>query len=112
MMARLGKLSRPVDEGAVAQVGAISANGDPEIGEFIAEAMKKVGKDGVASSAQLVHHQRRKCFSLDVLSDDQERLSAASHPPVTAEDPSCCQSSLQESGWKAHPVRPPSGQDR
>jgi chaperonin GroEL len=43
----LGKLSRPVDENAVAQVGAISANGDAEIGEFIAEAMKKVGKDGV-----------------------------------------------------------------
>ena len=43
----LGKLSRPVDEGAVAQVGAISANGDQEIGEFIAQAMKTVGKDGV-----------------------------------------------------------------
>ena len=43
----LGELSRPVDEGAVAQVGAISANGDQEIGEFIAQAMKTVGKDGV-----------------------------------------------------------------
>ena len=43
----LGKLSRPVDEGAVAQVGAISANGDQEIGEIIAGAMKTVGKDGV-----------------------------------------------------------------
>ena len=43
----LGKLSKPVDEGAVAQVGAISANGDQEIGDIIAEAMKKVGKDGV-----------------------------------------------------------------
>jgi chaperonin GroEL len=43
----LGKLSRPVDEDAVAQVGAISANGDQEIGEFIAQAMKTVGKDGV-----------------------------------------------------------------
>jgi chaperonin GroEL len=43
----LGKLSRPVDEGAVAQVGAISANGDMEIGEIIASAMKTVGKDGV-----------------------------------------------------------------
>jgi chaperonin GroEL len=43
----LGKLSRPVDESAVAQVGAISANGDQEIGEFIAQAMKTVGKDGV-----------------------------------------------------------------
>ena len=31
----------------IAQVGAISANNDPEIGELIAEAMEKVGKDGV-----------------------------------------------------------------
>src|ERR1700675_4630463 len=43
----LGELSRPVDEGAVAKVGAISANGDLEIGEIIAGAMKTVGKDGV-----------------------------------------------------------------
>jgi chaperonin GroEL len=43
----LGKLSRPVDEGSVAQVGAISANGDKEIGDIIAGAMKTVGKDGV-----------------------------------------------------------------
>ncbi|MGA7239661.1 MAG: chaperonin GroEL [Bryobacteraceae bacterium] len=43
----LGKLSKPVDEGSVAQVGAISANGDQEIGEIIAEAVKVVGKDGV-----------------------------------------------------------------
>jgi len=31
----------------IAQVGAISANNDPEIGKLIAEAMEKVGKDGV-----------------------------------------------------------------
>src|SRR5450432_2476876 len=43
----LGELSRPVDESAVAKVGAISANGDQEIGEIIAGAMKTVGKDGV-----------------------------------------------------------------
>ncbi len=43
----LGKLSKPVDEGSVAQVGTISANGDQEIGEIIAEAVKVVGKDGV-----------------------------------------------------------------
>jgi chaperonin GroEL len=43
----LGELSRPVDEGAVAKVGAISANGDMEIGNIIAGAMKTVGKDGV-----------------------------------------------------------------
>ncbi|HZL49546.1 MAG TPA: chaperonin GroEL [Terracidiphilus sp.] len=43
----LGKLSKPVGEDSVAQVGAISANGDQEIGEIIAGAMKTVGKDGV-----------------------------------------------------------------
>ncbi len=43
----LGKLSKPVDEGSVAKVGAISANGDQEIGDIIAGAMQKVGKDGV-----------------------------------------------------------------
>src|SRR5690606_23027682 len=31
----------------IAQVGTISANNDTEIGELIAEAMEKVGKDGV-----------------------------------------------------------------
>ncbi|MBX4867539.1 chaperonin GroEL [Rhizobium bangladeshense] len=31
----------------IAQVGTISANGDPEIGRFLAEAMEKVGNDGV-----------------------------------------------------------------
>jgi chaperonin GroEL len=43
----LGQLSKPVNEGSVAQVGAISANGDQEIGDIIAEAVKVVGKDGV-----------------------------------------------------------------
>jgi chaperonin GroEL len=43
----LSKLSKPVNEGSVAQVGTISANGDEEIGAIIAEAVKVVGKDGV-----------------------------------------------------------------
>jgi len=41
------KLSKPVAGDMIAQVGTISANGDATIGELIAEAMKKVGKDGV-----------------------------------------------------------------
>jgi chaperonin GroEL len=41
------KLSKPVSGDAIAQVGTISANGDATIGNIIAEAMKKVGKDGV-----------------------------------------------------------------
>ena len=40
-------LSKPVKGDAIAQVGTISANGDRTIGELIAEAMNKVGKDGV-----------------------------------------------------------------
>jgi chaperonin GroEL len=41
------KLSKPVAGEMIAQVGTISANGDAAIGELIAEAMAKVGKDGV-----------------------------------------------------------------
>src|SRR3954452_8888035 len=41
------KFSKPVSGSAIAQVGTISANGDATIGNIIAEAMKKVGKDGV-----------------------------------------------------------------
>ena len=41
------KLSKPVKGEMIAQVGSISANNDPTVGEIIAEAMKKVGKDGV-----------------------------------------------------------------
>jgi chaperonin GroEL len=42
------KLSKDVkDNETIAQVGTISANGDNDIGNTIAEAMKKVGKDGV-----------------------------------------------------------------
>jgi len=44
----LKKLSKPVQEKKeIAQVGTISANNDASIGELIAEAMDKVGKDGV-----------------------------------------------------------------
>ncbi len=44
----LKKLSKPVqDKKEIAQVGTISANNDASIGELIAEAMDKVGKDGV-----------------------------------------------------------------
>ncbi|BCW94035.1 MAG: chaperonin GroEL [Acidobacteriota bacterium] len=41
------KLAKPVEGKAIAHVGTISANNDEEIGNIIAEAMDKVGKDGV-----------------------------------------------------------------
>jgi chaperonin GroEL len=43
----LKKLSKPVKGKMIAQVGTISANSDETIGTIIAEAMDKVGKDGV-----------------------------------------------------------------
>ncbi len=47
-VAELKKISKPVTTTKeIAQVGSISANSDTEIGEIIAEAMEKVGKEGV-----------------------------------------------------------------
>ena len=43
----LDKFSNPVTGDVIAQVGSISANHDATIGQIIADAMKKVGKDGV-----------------------------------------------------------------
>ncbi|HEX4406490.1 MAG TPA: chaperonin GroEL, partial [Polyangia bacterium] len=48
VVAQLGKLSKPLKTHAeIAQVGTISANGEREIGEMIALAMDKVGREGV-----------------------------------------------------------------
>src|ERR1700730_11040464 len=55
--------SKPVTGKMIAQVGAISANSDPEIGKFIADAMEKVGKDGVIT----VEEAKTLETSLDVV---------------------------------------------
>jgi chaperonin GroEL len=48
IVAELKKIATPTkDKNDIKQVGAISANSDMEIGEMIAEAMEKVGKEGV-----------------------------------------------------------------
>ena len=47
MTRELQKMSKPVSGSMVGQVGTISANHDETIGRIIAEAMEKVGKDGV-----------------------------------------------------------------
>jgi chaperonin GroEL len=57
------KLSKPVKGEAIAQVGTISANGDATIGRLIAEAMDKVGKDGVIT----VEESRTLETSLEVV---------------------------------------------
>jgi len=57
------KLSQPVTGEAIAQVGTISANNDSTIGNIIAEAMKKVGKDGVIT----VEESKTMTTQLDVV---------------------------------------------
>ncbi len=47
VVAQIHEIARPVEGDAVAQVAGISANNDASIGDIIAEAMEKVGKDGV-----------------------------------------------------------------
>ena len=63
MSEELKSLSRPVSGSAIAQVGTISANSDPTIGSMIAEAMEKVGKDGVIT----VEEAKTLESSLDVV---------------------------------------------
>ena len=55
--------SKPVKGDAIAQVGTISANGDRTIGELIAQAMDRVGKDGVIT----VEESRTMETELDVV---------------------------------------------
>ena len=48
VVADIKKRSRKIQGGTeIAQVGTISANGDPEVGDILAEAMQKVGNEGV-----------------------------------------------------------------
>jgi chaperonin GroEL len=47
VVAEIHKQAKPVAGDMIAQVGTVSANGDKTIGGIIAEAMSKVGKDGV-----------------------------------------------------------------
>ena len=59
----ISAMSKPVKGSAIAQVGTISANGDSTIGNIIASAMDKVGKDGVIT----VEESKSLETSLDVV---------------------------------------------
>jgi chaperonin GroEL len=63
MTGELKRMSKPVTGPMIAQVGTISANHDERIGRIIAEAMDKVGKDGVIT----VEEARSMDTSLDVV---------------------------------------------
>jgi chaperonin GroEL len=87
----LSEFSKPVTGDMIAQVGTISANSDHQIGTIIAEAMNKVGKDGVIT----VEESRTMETQLDVVEGmqfdrgylspyfvtDAERMEAALENP-------------------------------
>ncbi len=63
IVAELKKMSKPVTGNMIGQVGTISANSDDTIGTIIAQAMEKVGKDGVIT----VEEAKSMETSLDVV---------------------------------------------
>jgi chaperonin GroEL len=86
----LDTLSKPVSGDMIAQVGTISANNDETIGRIIAEAMKKVGKDGVIT----VEESRTMETSLEVVEGMQFDRGYLS--PYFVTDPERMEASLDD----------------
>ena len=84
------ELSKPVKGEMISQVGAISANNDRTIGDIIAEAMKKVGKDGVIT----VEEAKSIETSLEVVEGMQFDRGYLS--PYFVTDPERMEASLEE----------------
>jgi len=89
-VAEIKKLSREVKGDHVAQVGTISANNDKQIGNIIAEAMKKVGKDGVIT----VEESRTMETTLEVVEGMQFDRGYLS--PYFVTDPERMECALEE----------------
>ncbi len=90
VVAEIGRLSKPVSGEMIAQVGTVSANGDKTIGTIIAEAMDKVGKDGVIT----VEESKTMDTSLEVVEGMQFDRGYLS--PYFVTDPDRMEASLDE----------------
>ncbi|MBI5249812.1 MAG: chaperonin GroEL [Desulfomonile tiedjei] len=91
VVAKLRSMSKPTkDKKEIAQVGTISANNDPTIGNIIAEAMEKVGKEGVIT----VEEAKAMETSLDVVEGMQFDRGYLS--PYFVTDPERMEVSLDE----------------
>ncbi|NCJ05086.1 chaperonin GroEL [Synechococcales cyanobacterium C] len=88
---RIAEHSRPVEDSkAIAQVGTISAGNDPEVGEMIANAMDKVGKEGVIS----LEEGKSMTTELDIT--DGMRFDKGYISPYFATDPERMEAVLDE----------------
>ncbi len=90
MTVELKKMSKPVTGPMIAQVGTISANHDEAIGQIIAEAMDKVGKDGIIT----VEEAKSMETSLDVVEGMQ--LDRGYLSPYFVTDPERMEVVLEE----------------
>jgi chaperonin GroEL len=80
VVAELKKMSRPIEsEDQIKQIATLSANGDAEIGELVATALDKVGRDGVVT----VEESRTGETSLEVVEGMQFDRGYKSHYMVT-----------------------------
>ena len=84
------KFSKPVSGDAIAQVGTISANGDSQIGDIIAEAMKKVGKDGVITV------EESKTMSTELQTVDGMQFDRGYLSPYFVTDPDRMEAVLED----------------
>ena len=91
LVSQLEKLSKPTrDRAEVAQIGSISANNDAEIGNILADAMEKVGKEGVIT----VEENKALETVLDVVEGMQFDRGYLS--PYFATDPERMEAALDE----------------
>jgi chaperonin GroEL len=88
-IAEIHRLAKPVKGDMIAQVGTVSANGDATIGNIIAEAMSKVGKDGVIT----VEESKTMETSLEVVEGMQFDRGYLS--PYFVTDPERMEASLE-----------------
>ena len=80
VVAELKQMSRPIEsEDQIKQIATLSANGDAEIGELVATALDKVGRDGVVT----VEESRTGETSLEVVEGMQFDRGYKSHYMVT-----------------------------
>jgi chaperonin GroEL len=84
------KFSKPVSGDAIAQVGTISANGDSTIGNTIAEAMQKVGKDGVITV------EESKTMSTELQTVDGMQFDRGYLSPYFVSDPDRMEAVLED----------------